>query len=295
MQPLPNFRHLFYFWTIAREGSIKKASRKLNLTPSGLSGQLKQLEEFFGKKLFDRRVRKLVLNDAGKLAFEYCTHLFTRAEEMAVALREHRPQKKILIRVGVLPSLSTTHIHDFILPLWKNKTVSVSVLEGILDDLIFQLDNQELEVVLSDREVETHYRNLVSYRLKPRKIIAVGTQEFAPLKRDFPASLTGVPMIQLTRHSQIRPEIDAYFYKHGVRPQIIGEADDVTLLRLGAERGICVAVLPQNTVQDSIGEGRLIKLGELVGVNSDMWAMARRDSQRLPMVEKTIRKFISES
>jgi len=49
-----NFNQLYYFWTIAQEGSIKKASQKLNLTPPGLSGQLKQLEDFFGKKLFER-------------------------------------------------------------------------------------------------------------------------------------------------------------------------------------------------------------------------------------------------
>ncbi|NIQ01046.1 MAG: hypothetical protein GWM98_12000, partial [Nitrospinaceae bacterium] len=114
-----------------------------------------------------------------------------------------------------------------------------------------------------------------SYRLKPRKIIAVAAPRFAEARKNFPRSLSGLPMLHLTRHSQIRPEIDRYFDRHQVSPQIIGEADDATLLRLGAEKGFCFTVLPENTVQDAVAKRRLIKLGELKDVNSDMWAMAR--------------------
>ncbi len=288
-----NFNHLFYFWTIAREGSIKKASQKLNLTPSGLSGQLKQLEVYFGKKLFDRKVRKLVLNDAGKIAFDYCAHIFGLSDELTRAVRRSPARQQVLIRVGVLPSLSATHIHDFLLPLWKNRAVSVTVVEGILDDLVFQLESGNLEIVLSDRPMTQKRTKISSYRLKPRKIIAVAAPRFAEARKNFPRSLSGLPMLHLTRHSQIRPEIDRYFDRHQVSPQIIGEADDATLLRLGAEKGFCFTVLPENTVQDAVAKRRLIKLGELKDVNSDMWAMARSDTDRAGLIKKTIEKFRS--
>ncbi|QPJ64371.1 MAG: LysR family transcriptional regulator [Candidatus Nitrohelix vancouverensis] len=293
MYELPNFRHLYYFWTIAREGSIKKAGAKLNLTPSGLSEQLRLLEEYFGKQLFERKTRKLILNDTGKIVFERCTNIFNQTEDMSLTVKQKVPQRRTRIRVGVLPSLSSSHIHEFVVPLLKDKSVSVVVIENPLDELIYQLDQGALEIVLSDRAVEKKFRKITSYRLKPRKIIVVATPKFAHLKKKFPHSLSGAPIMQLTRHSQIRDEIDRYFTKHQINPQIIGEADDVTLLRLGAEKGLCVAVLPQNTVNEALSQKKLIKLGELSGVNSDMWAMARSDSSRMSIISKTIQRFIS--
>ena len=291
MYDLPNYRHLYYFWTIAREGSIKKAGDKLNLTPSGLSEQLRLLEEYFGKRLFERKTRKLVLNDSGKMLFESCTKIFHQTEEMTLAIKQKDLSRKFRIRVGVLPSLSSSHIHEFVMPLFKDKNVSVVVIEGPLDELVYQLDNHGLEIVLSDRDVEKKYKKLKSFRLMPRKIVVVANNKFSHLKKNFPYSLTGAPILHLTRHSQIRDEIDRYFFKHKINPQIIGEADDVTLLRLGAEKGICVAVLPLNTVNEALSQGRLIKLGELKGVNSDMWAMARAESSPMGIINKTINKF----
>jgi LysR family transcriptional activator of nhaA len=294
MYDLPNYRHLYYFWMIAREGSIKKAGDKLNLAPSGLSEQLRLLEEYFGKRLFERKTRKLLLNDVGKLLFENCTEIFHQTDEMTLAIKQKVLKKKISIRVGVLPSLSSSHIHEFVMPLFKDKSVSVVVMEGPLDELVYQLDNHELEIVLSDRDVEKKYKKLRSFRLIPRKIVAVGKDKFSHLKKKFPYSLTGVPILHLTRHSQIRDEIDRYFFRHKINPQIIGEVDDVTLLRLGAEKGICVSVLPLNTVNEALSQGRLIKIGELKEVKSDMWAIARADSARMAIINKTINKFVSK-
>jgi len=293
MDPQINFRHLYYFWVIAREGSIKKAGKKLNLTPSGLSEQLRLLEEYFGKRLFERKTRKLVLNESGKMALEFCARIFTQAEEMTSALRQGAHQKTVRIRVGVLPSLSSTHIHDFVLPLLKDKEVAVSVREGPLDELIYQLDNQELEIVLSDREVDRKYKKIISHRLRPRRIVAVAAGKLARLKKGFPQSLSGQPFFQFTRHSQIREEIDRYFYQHQVHPRLIGEADDVTLLRISAEKGICATVLPENTVSQALAQGHIVKLGELKGVKSDMWALVRADTMRIDILNKSIQKFLS--
>jgi len=293
MTPQVNFRHLFYFWVIAREGSIKKAGKKLNLTPSGLSDQLRLLEESFGKKLFDRRTRKLVLNESGRLALEFCTRIFNQADEMTAAIRQGVHLRTKRIRVGVLPSLSSTHIHEFVVPLLKDKSVSVIVREGPLDDLVYQLDTEELEIVLSDRAVERKYKKIISHRLRPRRIVAVAGGKLARLKAGFPQSLTGQPFFHFTRHSQIREEIDRYFYQHQVQPQIIGEADDVTLLRISAEKGVCATVLPENTVNLALSEGRITRLGELKGVKSDMWALARADSMRVDILNKSISRFLS--
>lgn len=287
-----NFNQLYYFWVIAKEGSIKKASKKLRLTASGLSGQLRYLEEFFGKKLFDRKVRRLVLNDVGKMVFNYAAKIFVQSEEMVKAVRQAALKQQTLIRIGVLPSLSKSHIHEFILPLLRDRSVIIKVSEGALDDFFYKLENDNLDIILSDRPALVRKGKIKSFKLRPRKIVAVGGNNFIGLRKKFPDSLSGQPMIQLTEHSNLRTEIDDYLEKHQIVPQIVGEADDVILLRLAAEKGVCVAILPQNTVNESISSKRIFKLGELKGINSDMWAMVGTKGQAGSILEKTIRKFL---
>ncbi len=66
-----NYHHLYYFYIIAMEGSISKASKKLHLGQPALSAQLKTLEESFGQKLFVRRNRSLFITDSGKIMRSY--------------------------------------------------------------------------------------------------------------------------------------------------------------------------------------------------------------------------------
>lgn len=66
-----NYKHLHYFRTIAREGSIAAASDILKLAPQTLSGQLSQLESDFGRLLFKREGRKLKLTPFGQQVFDY--------------------------------------------------------------------------------------------------------------------------------------------------------------------------------------------------------------------------------
>ncbi len=290
-----NFNQLYYFWIIAKEGSIKKASKKLHLTASGLSGQLRFLEEFFGKKLFDRKTRQLVLNDIGHMVFDYSNRIFSQSEEMVKAVKQSSPNKQTLVRIGVLPSLSKSHIHDFILPLLRDRSILIKVSEGSLDNFIYFLENNNLDIILSDRPALVKKGKIKSLKLKPRKIVAVGGKDFIKLKKGFPQSLSGQPMIRLTEHSNLRLEIDDYLERNQIVPQIIGEADDVILLRLAVEKNFCVAILPQNTVHESISSKKVYKLGELPGINSDMWAMMKAKSLVSPILEKTINSFLESN
>jgi LysR family transcriptional regulator, transcriptional activator of nhaA len=64
-----NYHHLLYFWVVAKDGSIAAASKRLRLAPPTISGQIHSLEEVLGVKLFMHSGRKLVLTDAGRVAF----------------------------------------------------------------------------------------------------------------------------------------------------------------------------------------------------------------------------------
>ena len=72
-----NYKHLHYFWLVAKEGSIAQASERLHLTPQTISGQLSVLEEYLGEALFNRVGRNLELTETGRLALSYAEEIFS--------------------------------------------------------------------------------------------------------------------------------------------------------------------------------------------------------------------------
>ena len=82
-----NYKHLRYFWVVAREGGVARASERLHLTPQTISGQLSLLEKHLGVDLFSRVGRNLELTDSGRLVLSYADEIFSLGGELEV----HRP------------------------------------------------------------------------------------------------------------------------------------------------------------------------------------------------------------
>jgi LysR family transcriptional activator of nhaA len=100
-----NYNHLRYFWTVAREGSIARASEVLHLTRRTISGQLKLLEESVGEALFQRVGRGLVLTDAGQVVNQYADEIFTLGAELAQRVRSKLPGMPVAFNVGIVNSI----------------------------------------------------------------------------------------------------------------------------------------------------------------------------------------------
>ena len=86
-----NYHHLYYFWTVARAGSIAAACQELYLSAPAVSNQLKTLETSLGTPLFLRTPRGLQLTDAGRTAFDYADKIFRLGRELRDALDAARP------------------------------------------------------------------------------------------------------------------------------------------------------------------------------------------------------------
>jgi LysR family transcriptional activator of nhaA len=82
-----NYHHLLYFWTVAKQGSIVRASEELRLAHPTISGQIHRLEEVLGEKLFTRRGRNLVLTESGRVAFRYADEIFSLGREFVDTLK----------------------------------------------------------------------------------------------------------------------------------------------------------------------------------------------------------------
>ncbi len=100
-----NYHHLFYFKTIAEEGTVSKAAEKLSLGQPTLSAQLKQFEDTIGVQLFERHHKKLVLTEQGKVALDYSKNIFRMGSEMYEVLHDRLKPLKPSLHLGALDSV----------------------------------------------------------------------------------------------------------------------------------------------------------------------------------------------
>ena len=148
--PYLNYHHLHYFWAIAGEGSISRASARLNVSPSSLSVQLKALENQLGQQLFERRGKRLELTEAGRIALDYAKTVFQSGHQLIEAMSGLRSGRYPL-RIGAVATLSRNFQISLLKPVIGRDDVELIVRSGVFDDLLEQLDAHKLDLVLANQ------------------------------------------------------------------------------------------------------------------------------------------------
>lgn len=285
-----NYNQLFYFYVVATEGSVKAACKKLHLTQPTISGQLKTLEEDLGFQLFDRKHRRLELNEQGKEVLKRAEKIFILGEELLVNLPGESNSYRQEVRIGAMSSLPNSFLHDFTMSIWKDSTISAHITHASLSELIKSLDNGQLDLILANspyqRGKKYHSINLGSHGL-----IAVGAKKFAGLKRGFPRSLDQVPYLPFSANNQLQAEIDFFLDSNNIRPDRLGSVDDAMFIRQAAEHGMCVAILPELTVRGALKSKALVRLGEVQQVTTNAWAITSSRGHKRVVLRKLINNY----
>ncbi|HTV26091.1 MAG TPA: LysR family transcriptional regulator [Polyangiaceae bacterium] len=237
-----NYHHLFYFAAIAREGGLAAAARKLRLTHSTLSAQLRALESHFGAKLFERRGKRLVLTPFGHDAVAYADDIFRLGRELNDVARGAISPARRALRVGVVASLPKTLVHHLLAPALDDPHVSsVQLVQLNLAQLVDSLVAGRLHLALSDELPVSGDRSPVHAQvLGATKIFLYAGREFASaLDGDFPAVLEQQPFVLPPSSVPLRRSLDAWLVRKKLRIQLRAEVEDAGLLRVfGSVRGI---------------------------------------------------------
>lgn len=249
-----NYSHLHYFWTVAREGSIARASQSLHLTPQTISGQLKLLDEAVGHPLFNRVGRRLVLSDMGKVVFEYADEIFAVGAELASVVRGNHASGPKSLAVGIVNSMPKLIAERIIAPaLTADEPIRVRCHEASLEQLLSELAVHKLDLVLSDQPVPDGL-NLKAYN---HRLGASGLSFFVQRRQArryrgrFPDSLSEAPMLLPSPNSALRRRLDDWFESRQLSPRIVGEFDDSALLKAFGEAGAGVFAGP-SVIEDEI-------------------------------------------
>jgi LysR family transcriptional activator of nhaA len=235
-----NYSHLQYFWAVAREGSIAKASQSLHLTPQTISGQLKLLDAAVGQPLFNRVGRRLVLSDMGRVVYEYADEIFSVGAELANVVRGNQTSGPKTLTVGIVSSMPKLIAERIVAPALTAETpVRVRCQEASLEQLLAELAVHKLDIVLSDQPVPDGLSlKAFNHRLGESGMSFFARSSQARRYRGrFPHGLNEAPMLLPSQHSALRRRLDDWFESQEVYPAIVGEFDDSALLKAFGEAG----------------------------------------------------------
>ncbi len=251
-----NFKHLHYFWVAAKAGGIVRAGQQLHTTPQTLSGQIKLLEHSLGLQLFRKSGRQVELTDEGRLALGYAEQIFTISAEMETALRRARDKQSVLeFRVGVTDSFAKAVVYRLLEPaLSLQQPVRLVCSEGKFPELLGQLGLNRIDMVLSDEPTTSRVHiKAFNHALGSTSMSFFCAPALKPsLKGKFPQCLDDAPMLVMGPSASIRKPLESWLDRHQIQPKIIGEFDDVPLMKsFGREgRGVFMAasVLEAETI-----------------------------------------------
>lgn len=271
-----NYNHLYYFYTIATEGGVAKAASKLHLSQSALSTQLIQFEKHLGHPLFDRRQKRLYLNEMGKIALKYAQEIFGLGHELLDSLQDREHQGRIRVQIGAVDAIPKSTFIDVIDFAQKNMTSTVTLTESSPDHLLHSLKTHELDILLLNFQPQGFDDSELLQRCAASSPICVlANQKFETLQRGFPASLNGQPVILPTKSSRLFIDLRDYFSRHEIRAEIVSEIQDTGLQTFLAIRGDGLIFLPEYCIHNSLSE-QLKLIGTLNDVREDLWLVTAK-------------------
>jgi len=273
-----NFKHLYYFWVTARAGGIMRAGEQLHTTPQTLSGQIKLLEDWLGRKLFRKSGRQLELTEHGRLALGYADQIFSLGQDLETALRQTRgAQKRLDFRVGVADSVSKSLAYRLLEPaLSMEQPVKLLASEGTFDDLLAALALHRLDLVIADepmpRRLSVKAFNHALGRSSMSFFCAPGLK--SRVKGPFPACLDGLPMLVPGASSSVRRQLEGWFARHQLAPVVVGEIDDAALMKAFGREGQGVFMAPHVLEEETCAQFGVSVIGHTDELVEEFYAVS---------------------
>ncbi|MEL7498643.1 MAG: transcriptional activator NhaR [Planctomycetota bacterium] len=289
-----NYHHLFYFWTVAKEGGVSKAADKLHLAQPTLSSQIKKLEKSLGHDLFDRSGRSLSLTEMGQLVFRYAEEIFRLGHELTDVLQNRTDEDTSRFLVGVQGALPKLVVYELLRPALEStgEQFHVVCFEGKINELLGELAMHRLDVVIADRPLtpDTHVRAF-NHLLGKCGVTVYGTPQLVrKYKRNFPESLDCAPMLLPTQNTSLRRLLEQWFDQQNIHPSITHEFEDSAVLKVFGQEGHGLFFTPTAIEEDVCKQYSVKILGRIPEIVERFYAISIEKRLKHPGVVK-----ISES
>jgi LysR family transcriptional activator of nhaA len=286
-----NYHHLRYFWTVARAGSVRLAAEELGVSQPSISAQLKLLEESLGEQLFHRTGRSLVLSDAGQLALTYADEIFSAGREMVNAIGQGEGGRALRLTVGMTDSFSKLIAFEILKPCYhSHRETHIISRQGELPFLIQELQAHRLDLVLAEEPASSGLKAKTYNHLLGRSGVTFCAvpKLAAKLRRNFPQSLHGAPALLPAENMGRRWGLETWFDKQGVRPKLIGEFEDSTLMEIAASTALGFTTVNSVVDDTTLKHYGLKVIAKVEECGSDFYAITGERLVKHPLAKEII-------
>ncbi|HYW56563.1 MAG TPA: LysR family transcriptional regulator [Polaromonas sp.] len=290
MNPAFNYRHLYYFWVVAKEGGMARAAERLDMAVQTVSAQVRELERSLGHALLKPAGRGVVLTEAGLAAMRQAEHIFQLGEQLPELVRDAVGSPTVRLVVGIsdaLPKLAVSHLMQ---PVTQEATLRLLCHVDEFEDLLGDLALHRLDVVLADRQAPANPNlKVYSHDLGSSRVAWYAPPAlYAAARRGFPQSLGKVPVLLPTEQAAVRPRLEHWFERMGIQPRVVGEFEDSALLKTFGAAGMGVFPMAELVNDDLTARYGVKRLGACEGVEEHFFAIGAHKKVLHPLVQRLL-------
>lgn len=272
-----NYKHLHYFWIVAKQGSITRASEQLHLTPQTISGQLSLLEDSLGESLFNKVGRNLELTETGRLVLSYADEIFSLGGELEEAVRNQPSERPMVFKVGIADVVPKSIAYQLLAPaLTLPDAVRIICKENSLDNLLAELAIHRIDLVIADGPIPSGL-NVRGYNhfLGECGISFMAVPKLAKtLKKNFPQSLNGAPLLLPSETNLLQPRLLSWLDSLYIHPRIVGEFDDSALMKVFGQAGTGIFIVPSAIAEEVADQYGVQIVGATEEVREEFYAIS---------------------
>lgn len=282
-----NYKHLLYFWTVAREGSVTRACTMLHLTQPAISAQIHKLERALGEKLFQKSGRNLVLTEAGQVAFRYADDIFRTGHEMVDVLKGRPTGRPLRLAVGIADSIPKLVAYRLLEPaLSLGDPVELVLVDDRPDRLLAELSIHALDLVLTDSPLPpTSSVKAYNHLLGECGVTLFATAEqAAELREQWPRSLSGAPFLMPTENTTLRRSLELWLDQEEIRPRTVAHIADSALMMAFGQAGVGVFASPSVIDAEVRRQFRVEAVGTVDTIRERFYAISVERKLKHPAV-----------
>lgn len=285
-----DIRQLRYFLTVAEEGQITSAAKKLQMTQPPLSQQIKLLEDELGVKLIERGSRHIQLTAAGKILLNRARQILALSDSAAKEIHDFSKGLNGTLSIGTVSSSGAVLLNEKMVDFQKKYTgIKFEIHEGNTFTLIDLLNKGIIEVGI----VRTPFKafNLECRYAKSEPMIAAMSKQY-----DWNPEQTTVtvgelkdkPLIIYRRFEQL---ISETCLEYGFEPQIFCINEDARTTLLWANAGLGIAIVPKSAFLLAANGNLLYKEIDHEKMKTQIAAIWLKDQYISSLAEKFIENF----
>ena len=290
MSPSFNYRHLYYFWVVAKEGGMARAAERLDMSVQTVSTQVRELERSLGYTLLKPSGRGVMLTDAGLAAMRQAEQIFQLGGQLPELVRDAVGSPTVRLVVGIsdaLPKLAVSHL---MAPVMQEPNLRLLCQVDEFEDLLGDLALHRLDVVLADRAAPPNPNlKVYSHPLASSTLAWYAPPSlYAAARRGFPKSLGSVPVLLPTEQAAVRSRLEHWFERLDIQPRVVGEFEDSALLKTFGAAGMGVFPMAELVHDDLVAHYGVKRVGISEGVEENFFAIGAHKKVLHPLVQRLL-------